>query len=216
MAHDGPAGDDTAKRLLSPEEEVQEAFAELALHTGPLTERLVALFDVKLFPFIYRKQHGAVFRQARLRGLSKEAAEDVMQDAFVKFRELVIAVEFPRSIPALLRTITSRLLLNHVRDEGRDPLSLGLPGSESEPAQSGPDAERVVGREQQAAFLLHMLSPEHRAVIQVVELLELDHQEAADALGIPLATLRSRLIKARARLVELAREHYPPSRKPSE
>jgi RNA polymerase sigma-70 factor (ECF subfamily) len=46
--------------------------------------------------------------------------------------------------------------------------------------------------------LLQMLSPHHRAVLALVDLQQLSYEEAAEALGCSLGTLKSRLSRARS------------------
>ena len=47
---------------------------------------------------------------------------------------------------------------------------------------------------------LDMLSDEHRMIIQLCDVEELSYEEAAEALDIPVGTVRSRLFRARMRL----------------
>ena len=50
---------------------------------------------------------------------------------------------------------------------------------------------------------LAQLTPEHREVLLLVAVEQLTYQEAADALGIPVGTVMSRLARGRARLAEV-------------
>jgi RNA polymerase sigma-70 factor (ECF subfamily) len=47
------------------------------------------------------------------------------------------------------------------------------------------------------------LDPDQRAVVVLVDLQDFDYQEAAQILGIPIGTVRSRLARARLRLRSL-------------
>ncbi|MFW6437852.1 MAG: RNA polymerase sigma factor, partial [Armatimonadota bacterium] len=47
-----------------------------------------------------------------------------------------------------------------------------------------------------------MLSPKHRAALTLVDLQQLDYEEAAAALECPLGTLKSRLARARKQFAE--------------
>lgn len=51
------------------------------------------------------------------------------------------------------------------------------------------------------------LPPDHRAVVQLVIIEQLSYAEAAEALDLPMGTLRSRLSRARASLVSGLRAH---------
>jgi len=50
---------------------------------------------------------------------------------------------------------------------------------------------------------LNQLDVQHRAVVLLVDQQDLDYQQAADVLGIPIGTLKSRLARARQRLHDL-------------
>jgi RNA polymerase sigma-70 factor (ECF subfamily) len=52
---------------------------------------------------------------------------------------------------------------------------------------------------------LNRLNPDQRAVVVLIDLQEFDYQEAAQILGVPIGTIKSRLVRARLQLRELLR-----------
>ena len=63
--------------------------------------------------------------------------------------------------------------------------------------------------------LLQQLPEEQHLVLSMVTVEGLSYQETADALGIPLGTVMSRLARARTRLVELTNQHVAPTAAPT-
>ncbi len=59
--------------------------------------------------------------------------------------------------------------------------------------------------EQTIQRALNRLNPDQRAVVVLVDLQEFDYQEAAEILGVPIGTVKSRLVRARLQLRELLR-----------
>ncbi len=62
---------------------------------------------------------------------------------------------------------------------------------------------KVLQQEAQINALLQQLPEEQHLVLSMVTVQGLSYQETADALGVPLGTVMSRLARARTRLVEL-------------
>lgn len=138
----------------------------------------------------------------RVCGRSEDAL-DVTQDVFVTaFRKLS---SFRGE--ALLTTWLHRLAVNAALDLARRRSRRDHAPLEEVPEQAdaepGPEEHAVAAQraaEVQRALL--RLSPEFRAVIVLHDLQDLDYAGVADALGVPLGTVKSRIHRAR---IELAR-----------
>jgi RNA polymerase sigma-70 factor (ECF subfamily) len=132
--------------------------------------------------------------------------EDLAQEAFLR-----AYVAFPRfeldGAPASrwLLTIATRLALNEKRRRGPTSTEATEPAQRATPESE--TAQRELGRAIEAAIAL--LSDDQRAVFVLAELHDLTLAEIADALGIPVNTVKTRLFRARenlrARLEDLGR-----------
>jgi RNA polymerase sigma-70 factor (ECF subfamily) len=62
-------------------------------------------------------------------------------------------------------------------------------------------------REQFIHRLLQKLPLEHRKVLMLVDMEDMDYQEAAETIGVPIGTIKSRLARARGRFRQLLMEN---------
>jgi RNA polymerase sigma-70 factor (ECF subfamily) len=62
---------------------------------------------------------------------------------------------------------------------------------------------------------LATLRPEFRAAVVLRDLCDLDYGEIADALGVPIGTVRSRIARGRAALADMIGNPGPVSERPS-
>jgi RNA polymerase sigma-70 factor (ECF subfamily) len=103
---------------------------------------------------------------------------------------------------AWLFGIATNLISNHRRSERRRLNAYSRSGT-FEPAALGDDvAARLDANREllQVAAALEQLSDQQRDALHLVAVAGLSDQEAADALGIPVGTLKSRVSRARTRL----------------
>lgn len=124
-------------------------------------------------------------------------AEDVVQDTLRSAWACRESFQQGRGQRAWLATILRRRVIDRWRRVGRR-LVLAQEGS-FDVAVDGidPTADGFTDEMQQA---LASLPPELRESILLVVVGELTHQETADALGVPLGTVLSRVSRARQRL----------------
>ena len=139
--------------------------------------------------------------EAKLRGLvfatlqDRDRVDDVVQETFVRaYRKLPPSFANVRHEAAWLCTIAYRLCLNEHRASRRRREVLGV-----EPVPELVDPEPIVDETLRA---LAELPLDQRAVVLLVDLIGLDYESAAAALGVPRGTVASRLNAARARLRE--------------
>lgn len=159
--------------------------------------------DETAFVCLYRKWQGAVFRFALGMTGSREAAEDVTQDTFmVLFRDGRRFDPERGPLGAYLRGIARNLVYRRFRKDGRyvelpEELGEGRPGGE----RDDPAAELMRREDIQAVRAAILGLPERfREVVVLCELEGLSYAEAAESLGIPIGTIRSRLFRARESL----------------
>ena len=161
----------------------------------------------------FETYRGLLFSVAyRMLGSAAEA-EDVVQDAYVRFasadRDVV------RDVKAFLVTILTRLALDRLKSaqaKREEYVGQWLP----EPVLTDADdplARAVKEERVEYALLtaLEKLTPQERAVLLLADVLEHDHSEIAELLGISAASSRQLLHRARER-VATDRKRFTPSR----
>lgn len=162
--------------------------------------------EPELFAALYDRYADAVHRYAAQR-LGPEAAEDLMAETFITAFQRRHTYDLGRDdARPWLFGIATNLMGRHRRAEARRFKALArLP----EPVEhEEPVADRAVSRagatgvRRELAAALAGLSARHRDVVLLVAWAGLDYEEAAQALGVPVGTVRSRLHRARSRLRE--------------
>jgi RNA polymerase sigma factor (sigma-70 family) len=142
-----------------------------------------------------------------------DSAEDITQDTF-----LAAYHSLPRfrggSFRNWLYRIATNACLDEIRKRKRHPmlsleegeeayeislLPYGLQGSDTLPEK---EYERIE-LEQAIQKCLNLIDVDQRAVVVLVDINDLDYLDAAQILGIPLGTVKSRLARARLRLRDL-------------
>jgi RNA polymerase sigma factor (sigma-70 family) len=171
----------------------------------------VAAWEPPSWEDVVREHSGRVYRLAyRLTGNSFDA-EDLTQEVFIRvFRSLDGYI--PGTFEGWLHRITTNLFLDMTRRRQRirfeglgEDAAARLHGAEPTPAQAFDD--RHLDADIQDA--LTDLAPEYRAAIILCDLEGLSYEEIADALGVKLGTVRSRIHRGRAQLRD-ALEHRRP------
>ena len=157
--------------------------------------------DEAAFSGLYRQHARALFRfAARLTGLAA-VAEDVLQDVFVA---LVDAAARPKTAAGYDpgRGSLRSYLFGAVRNGAHKRLRGPIDGARR--PQTDPRIGRRTDDDRHALVdALMQLDPDFREVVLLCELEGLLYEEAAQVLGIPIGTVRSRLARARARLAGL-------------
>ena len=171
--------------------------------------------DDEAFTALYRRRQAAIYRFALHMSGSAPVAEDVTQEVFLALIRDECGYDPERgSLSAYLFGIARKLVLRHL-ERGR--LNIAL---ESEEDESG--FPELAVQDDPLADLTHQeglealrqavlaLPRRYREVVILCDLEELDYADAAIALGCPIGTVRSRLHRARALLLEkLSAERNP-------
>ncbi len=151
-------------------------------------------------PFDVIGQLAALRRYARSLVRNSDDAEDLVHDALVRAFEK--KQSFRRG--GNLRTWLMSILHNAHIDRVRQNRSLTRRHEEAavEADQSLAAGQEHAVRLQQVRDAFFHLTEEQREALHLVAIEDLSYQEAADALGIPVGTLMSRISRARAQLRE--------------
>jgi RNA polymerase sigma-70 factor, ECF subfamily len=135
-------------------------------------------------------------------------AEDLTQEAFVALSGSISKFRGDAALSTFLYRIAMNLCLKHVQRRKPEGVSLeSAPLVAPELASPERAAERSELRDR-LEIALQKLSGEHRDVVLLHEMHGLTYAECAEALGVPLGTVKSRLFHAfrnlRGHLTEVA------------
>ena len=163
--------------------------------------------DEQAFVSLYRRRQGAIFRFALHMSGSPAAAEDITQEVFLTLLRDSSGYDSEKgSLAGYLFGIARKLVLRQL-ERGRQDVALddGL-DDPSLPALAADDDPLVdlTHREGLEALrrAVHALPRRYREVVVLCDLEEVDYAAAAVVLGCPIGTVRSRLHRARALLLD--------------
>lgn len=166
--------------------------------------------DLDSFNRLVLAYQDMVYNQAFRMINEPDMAEDATQDAFIiAFRKL----ETYRggSFKAWLLRIVTNLCYDELRRRKRRPTTplepvdqddeeIESPRWMSDPSESPEEAAARAELGRALQICLDDLPAEFKAIVTLVDIQGLDYAEAAEAIGSPLGTVKSRLARARTRL----------------
>lgn len=166
--------------------------------------------DREAFCALVERYQEAAFRAAYLVVRDAAAAEDVVQEAFVRaYGALGSFREGQPFRPWLLRIVTN-LALNDVRARGRRRGLLARFERLRQDPEPAPEGAVVVGEEQALLWrAINELPGDDRVILYLRYFLELPEREIAAAVGKPAGTVKSRLHRASGRLRAVIEQRYP-------
>ena len=161
--------------------------------------------DLDALGVLYDMHHQAVRTFARRLLGDISTAEDLVQDTFLTFCDAASKVKEGGSVRNYLIGIAANLSRHHVRSLARRRKTIER--MELEPVvNSVSSPEQEFDREQlaqQLQWAMDQLPHEHRVTFVLSELEERSGPEIASILGIPEATVRTRLFHAKKKLREI-------------
>jgi RNA polymerase sigma-70 factor (sigma-E family) len=144
----------------------------------------------------------SLVRMAVFLGCSIEEAQDLTQTALMRCYVAWKRVQRAENPDGYVY----RVLINCHRDVWRRRSSHEVPGKTPVPeeptSEQAPDAGDLAATTDAIHRALAELSSEARAVVVLRHLLQLSEQETADALAVPVGTVKSRLSRALSRLAD--------------
>ncbi|HEX4593574.1 MAG TPA: RNA polymerase sigma factor [Bryobacteraceae bacterium] len=173
--------------------------------------RLISKGHESAFVEFYRKHQRAVYRFALHMSGKIEIAEEVTQDVFMTVMGVAKQYDSKRgSATSYLYGITRNFVLRCLERER--PYVTALDEGENEPASSlAGDHQDLISelahneRIESLRKAVLALPPAYREVVVLCDLNEMDYAQAAVALECAIGTIRSRLHRARALLMEKMR-----------
>lgn len=170
--------------------------------------------DEEAFVMLYRRRQGAIYRFALHTGGSSAGAEDITQEVFLALLREECGFDPSRgTVSGYLFGIARKLVLRQLERNRADvPLESD---SEESPAPELAGSDDLLGslthREGIEALrrAVATLPRRYREVVVLCDLEEVDYAEAAEILNCPIGTVRSRLHRARALLLEKLNQERP-------
>jgi len=170
---------------------------------GELLERFRS-GDARAFDEIVTRHERRVFAIAARICRHAEDARDVTQEVFVTALRTLGGFRGEARLSTWFHRVTVNASLDLVRRRSRREGPSVEDMTERPADDPGPEAEAIVSaRAAEVHRALGRLAPEHRVVIVLHDLQDLDYAEVAAALEVPVGTVKSRLHRAR---LALARE----------
>jgi len=168
--------------------------------------------DTAAFGELVRRYEGKIFRLAQHVTQNREDAEDVLQETFMKayehldqfkgdskFYTWIVRIAVNQALMKLRRRKTDKSVsLDETIDTGEDTVTREIAAWDESP-------EQQFSREELGGILdtaIQSLEPPYRSVFVLRDIDELSTEETAEALGLSVPAVKSRLLRARLQLRE--------------
>ncbi len=174
--------------------------------------------DTVAFGELVRRYEAKIFRLAQHVTQNREDAEDVLQETFMKAHEhldqfqgnskfytWIVRIAVNQALMKLRRRKTDKSVsLDEAIDTGEDTIVREIAAWDENP-------EQRFSREELGAILdmaVENLEPPYRSVFVLRDIEELSTEETADALGLSIPAVKSRLLRARLQLREKLTRYF--------
>jgi RNA polymerase sigma-70 factor (ECF subfamily) len=171
--------------------------------------------DEQAFTALYRRRQGAIYRFALHMSGSSAAAEDIVQEVFLALLREECGFDPKRgTLSGYLFGIARKLVLRNL-ERGRSNVPLEAETDEAAPRELAVIDDPLAGLTRHEAIealrrAVQALPRRYREVVVLCDLEELDYADAAVVLGCPIGTVRSRMHRARALLLEKLHQDRKP------
>jgi RNA polymerase sigma-70 factor (ECF subfamily) len=165
--------------------------------------------DLSAFEGLVERHRGVVVRVAA-RIVGADAAEDVAQDAFLRAFHRLEQYRGSASFRTWLLQITQNAALNTLawsRRRPADPVDEAPEARDTDPARQPVTELERRERQQRLELKLAALRPEYRSLVVLRDLEGLSYGEISEVLEMPIGSVKGRLHRARAELIELLRNN---------
>jgi RNA polymerase sigma-70 factor (ECF subfamily) len=187
-----------------------QARAKSASHSDGELLAAIARGQLEALGALFDRHEPAVRRYLGRLGLAPEDADDLVQATFLEAHRAAPRFDAQRSAKSWLLGIATIMARRHRRSVGRTLARIAAWANHArrEPAQS-PAPDELLERERTArrvAAALDRLAHKKRETFVLVVLEGLSGEDAAEALGVPVRTVWTRLHHARRELRALLEE----------
>jgi RNA polymerase sigma-70 factor (ECF subfamily) len=174
--------------------------------------------DTAAFGELVRRYEGKIFRLAQHVTQNREDAEDVLQETFMKayehldqfqgnskFYTWIVRIAVNQALMKLRRRKTDKSVsLDETIDTGEDTMVREIAAWDENP-------EQRYSRDELGGILdtaVQTLEPPYRSVFVLRDIDELSTEETAEALGLSVPAVKSRLLRARLQLREKLTRYF--------
>jgi RNA polymerase sigma-70 factor (ECF subfamily) len=173
--------------------------------------------DITAFETLVERYERKIFRLAQNITQNKEDAEDVMQEAFLKsyqhldefqgnsrFYTWLVRIAVNQALMKLRKRRPNQISLDEDVDTGEDTIP-------REVEDWGPSPEDRYEQSELGSILnttIAELEPPFRIVFQLRDIEELSTEETAEALGLSIPAVKSRLLRARLKLRQKLNKYF--------
>ncbi|MGC2418142.1 MAG: sigma-70 family RNA polymerase sigma factor [Candidatus Acidiferrales bacterium] len=173
--------------------------------------------DISAFETLVGRYERKIFRLAQNITQNREDAEDAMQESFLKayehlgefqgnsrFYTWLVRIAVNQALMKLRRRRPNVVSLDQELDTGEDMMP-------REVEDWGPSPEDRYGQTELSGILgkvIGELDPPFRVVFQLRDIEELSTEETAEALGLSVPAVKSRLLRARLKLREKLNQYF--------
>jgi RNA polymerase sigma-70 factor (ECF subfamily) len=176
--------------------------------------RLLRSGDEEAFLALYRRRQGAIYRFALHVSGSASAAEDIVQEVFITLLRGDCGYNPERGTLSGYLFGVARKQALRLLERTRADVAIEPESEEASVPELSVDDDPLAGlthRESLEALrkAVAALPRRYREVVALCDLEEIDYADAAAALGCPIGTVRSRLHRARALLLEKLNKDRP-------
>lgn len=165
--------------------------------------------DKEAYGKLVLKYQKRLFRFVIMMLGSKDATEDIVQDAFVKGYLALNSFDIEKPFYPWLATIARNLALNKIKkSEKEKPASEYEDLIETAPDDKADPLANVINKEneQRLAKALAALPEKYRTVFVLRTFEKMSYEEIAEKLNIAPGTVDSRLYRAREKLVQMLKD----------
>jgi len=155
---------------------------------------------------LYARHHVRVYRFILRLTRNEATAEDLISEVFLEIWRSAAKFEGRSQVTTWMLSIARFKALSQLRKRSEEELDEGMAEQIKDHAD---DPEVSLAKKDKGALLrecLNALSAEHREVIDLVYYHEKSVEEVAGIVGIPAATVKTRMFYARKKLSELLKE----------
>jgi RNA polymerase sigma-70 factor (ECF subfamily) len=146
------------------------------------------------------EQLDRLYREAWALCGSSHDADDLVQETFARVFARPRRLRRDDELPYLLQAMRNTYLTG-LRTSGRRPQTVALPAEASETLRSPRAGPEAAFEQRELLAAIAALPPDFRDALVAIDLVGLSYREAALLLGVPEATVTTRLYRARQRVV---------------